>query len=245
MRRLGQGPATPAPGRLAPRTPLRVNGPREADARTARSPEQAPAPVTDVGIHGESIAPFLNHLKARHPRHFAAVFRLLWAMIPGIEALEVGLNEDRGTLDLSVRQNGVRCSTRILSEGTLRVLALAAVAVNPWSGSVALEEPENGVHPRRLQRIASLLLELSTERQVIVATHSPILVDAVIREIRENEATNRTGFFNVRRGETGTVIEPFDFLGPLFRETRVLEALADGAEDAVFEGLVLRGLLDE
>lgn len=208
--------------------------------------EQSPAAVADIGIHGEFVAPFLYHLKATHPKHFDAVSRLLRAIVPGVDRVEVDLNEDRGTLNLSVRQGGVPCSARIVSEGTLRVLALAAVAVNPWAGPVVtLEEPENGVHPRRLQRIANLLVDLSADRQVIVSTHSPILVDAILRENRENGAADRTGLFNVRLDENATVIEPFEATDPLYQQREILEALADGGEDAVFEGLVLRGLIDE
>lgn len=208
--------------------------------------DQPRAAVRDIGARGESMASFLHYLKSQHPKHADAAFRILRAIVPGVEDLSVELNEALGTLNLTVRQNGVPCSARVVSEGTLRVLALAAVAVNPWAGSVvSLEEPENGVHPRRLQRIANLLVDLSADRQVIVSTHSPILVDAVLREIRENGAADRTGLFNVRLDENATVIEPFETTGPLYRQSEILEALADGAEDAVFEGLVLRGLVDE
>lgn len=74
------------------------------------------------------------------------------------------LDERRGTLDILIRQGGVEYSSRVVSEGTLRVLALCAVAVNPWAGSLlAFEEPENGVHPRRLDLIARLLMSLATD----------------------------------------------------------------------------------
>jgi hypothetical protein len=59
----------------------------------------------------------------------------------------------------------------------LRVLALCAIAVNPWNGPLsAFEEPENGVHPRRLELIADLLTSLALEqgRQLVVTSHSPL-----------------------------------------------------------------------
>ena len=84
--------------------------------------------------------------------------------MPSIESLSVELDERRGTLNLTICQAGVEYSSRVLSEGTLRVLALSTIAVNPWGGSLlALEEPENGVHPRRLELIAQLLFSLAEQ----------------------------------------------------------------------------------
>ena len=216
------------------------------EPRTLMRQEQSPAAYTDIGIHGEYIAPFLHYLQGVQPRHFEAVFRRLRTIVPSIEGLTLEVDQHRGTLNLSVRQAGAAHSSRVASEGTLRVLALCAVAANPWSGSlVTFEEPENGVHPRRLQRIASLLLALTEERQIIVSTHSPVLVDAVLKARRESGTSERIGLFNVRHTERGTVIEPFDLPGVLFQDQEILKALADRGEDAVFESLVLRGLVDE
>lgn len=64
-----------------------------------------------------------------------------------------------------------------ISEGTLRVLGLLAV-LSPHSGttSIGYEEPENGVHPRRLRKIAELLINAASgSRQILVNTHSPVL----------------------------------------------------------------------
>ena len=143
------------------------------DPRVAMRAAQPPSDVRDIGVHGEHIAPFPYKLKAEHGKHFAAVLRTLRSMVPSIETLDVSLDRRQGTLDLLVRQDGIDYSSRIVSEGTLRVLGLCAIAVNPWGGSLlAFEEPENGVHPRRLELIAQLLLSLALDqgRQVIVQT---------------------------------------------------------------------------
>jgi predicted ATPase len=216
------------------------------DPRVAMRAAKPPSDVRDIGVLGGDIAPFLYKLKADHPRHFAAVRRTLTSIIPSVEALDVDLDQRRGTLDLVVRQNGVDFSSRIISEGTLRVLALCAIAVNPWGGSlVAFEEPENGVHPRRLELIAELLLSLAVEqgRQVVVTTHSPIFCDAVLRSAQRE--SSQIGLFNVRRRGRQTAIEPFDVTGALFKTQEIADALTSRAEDGIFNALVLRGLLDE
>ena len=120
--------------------------------------------------------------------------------------------------------------------------------MNPWGGSLlALEEPENGVHPRRLELIAQLLFSLAEQRrrQVVVTTHSPLFADAILRLKRQASEPDDIGLFNVRLASQGTVVEPFDVSGPLFRDTEIAEALASRTEDGLFESLILRGLVDE
>ncbi len=205
-----------------------------------------PADVFDIGVHGEDIGPFLYKLRAEEPRRFQAVSRTLRSIVPSVESLTVHLDERRGTLDILIRQGGVEYSSRIVSEGTLRVLALCAIAVNPWGGSLlAFEEPENGVHPRRLDLIARLLLSLASDgrRQVIVTTHSPLFCDAVLKHA--SSAAGDVGLFNVRRVGQATAVEPFHATGPLFKDSEIAAALTSHTEDGLFENLLLRGLIDE
>lgn len=66
-----------------------------------------------------------------------------------------------------------------LSDGTLRLLALTLLAYMDDTGSVYLiEEPENGVHPQAIEAVFLSLSSLS-EGQVLVASHSPVLVAQV------------------------------------------------------------------
>ena len=215
------------------------------EPRMAMRSETSPADVYDIGIHGEYIAPFLYKLKADHPKRFDAVCRALRSIVPSVEGLTVELDERRGTLNLLVRQSGVEYSSRVLSEGTLRVLALCALAVNPWSGSlVALEEPENGVHARRLELVAKLLISLAGQpgHQVVVTTHSPLFVDAVLDAAR---TAPDVGLLNVRREIDNTVIEPFRVSGPLLEKTEVEHVLSSPADDGAFESSLVRGWIDE
>lgn len=219
------------------------------DPRVAMRSAKPPADVRDIGVHGEDIAPFLYRLRAENPpKHFEAVKRTLRSLIPSVDDLTVDLDKRRGTLDIQVRQDGKDFSSRIISEGTLRVLALCAIAVNPWSGGlVSFEEPENGVHPRRIeliaQLLASLVLERGSRRQVVVTTHSPLFCDAVLRHAR----TNRFGvaLFNVTRGAKGTEVHEFDVMDPLFQDQEIAKALTSDTEDGLFESLILRGMLNE
>jgi len=216
------------------------------DPRVAMRSARPPAEVRDIGDLGEDVAPYLYRLRADHPKHFAAVQRTLRSLIPSVEDLNVDLDEKRGTLDIQVRQDGSDYSSRIISEGTLRVLALCAIATNPWAGGlIAFEEPENGVHPRRLDLIARLLLSLAIDqgRQVIVTTHSALFCDAVLKQSRSYR--DDVVLLNVRRGRKGTEVSPFEAVDALYQDAEMTAALTAATEDGVFEGLLLRGLLDE
>jgi ABC-type transporter Mla maintaining outer membrane lipid asymmetry ATPase subunit MlaF len=127
----------------------------------------------------------------------------------------------------------------------LRVLALACVAVNPWGGSlVAFEEPENGVHPRRIELIAKLLASMAfdSQRQVVVATHSPLFCGETLRMMRDRPQLVR--MFNVVRDGGSSRLVPFLTTGPLFDDPEVRHALTSATEDGIFEAAMLRGLLD-
>ncbi len=204
-----------------------------------------PADVTDLGRYGHFIAPFLYKLRAEEPERFNAVKRTLQTLAPGIETLEVRLDERQGTLDLVIRHEGIEYSSRVVSEGTLRLVALCVMAVNPWGGPLlSLEEPENGVHPRRLELIANLLLSLALEdrRQVVVTTHSPRFCN-VVQQAAE-DSPGQIGLFNVQRVGGETRVTALDTAGPLFTDEDIVKGLTAHAEDGQFERLARRGWID-
>jgi predicted ATPase len=73
----------------------------------------------------------------------------------------------------------------VLSDGTLRLLALFLLLRSASPGAlVAIEEPENGVHPGSLRALIEELVDATTPRgavppQVLVNSHSPALVAAL------------------------------------------------------------------
>lgn len=216
------------------------------DPRVAMRTATPPKEVNDIGDLGEAIAPFLFRLKSEKPKHFGGLRRTLRSIVPSVEDVGIDLDKKRGILDIAIRQYGREFSARILSEGTLRVLALCAIAVNPWGGSlIAFEEPENGVHPQRLELIAEMLSSLAIHqgRQVIVTTHSPLLCQAVLQNARSHP--EKVALMKVSRERTGTKIEPLRSFGPLFEDVEIREALGSEFEDGLFEDLLLRGVMDD
>jgi predicted ATPase len=74
---------------------------------------------------------------------------------------------------------GLECPSWLLSDGTLRMLALTLPAFLSGPPSLYMvEEPENGVHPHALEIIVKALAAIPGS-QVFVATHSPLVVQQV------------------------------------------------------------------
>lgn len=70
----------------------------------------------------------------------------------------------------------------LLSDGTLRVLAVAAALLSVPEGSlVVIEEIDNGVHPSRAEALLSNIQKIAVERKlrVLLTTHNPALLDAI------------------------------------------------------------------
>lgn len=213
------------------------------DPGAAMRAEAAPREVPDIGAKGEHVAPFLYSLKTRQPRAFAAVRRALRTIIPAIGDLDVDLDTTRGTLDIRIEQDGTIFSSRVVSEGTLRTLALCAIAVTAEGGLVAFEEPENGVQPQRLDRIAELLSSVAPRRgaQLVLTTHSPDFVAAMLERARPQEAD--IGLFSVTREGAATSVRAVRDFG-LWTDEAVNELLSDPDDADRLAALVRRGWLN-
>lgn len=180
-----------------------------------------PTPVREVrhiGQMGEELAAFLNTLRALNEPQFRAVEKALHMLIPSITGIDVSVNNS-GDVELSLLEGNTPISTRVLSEGTLRILGLLTLTgARDRPSLLGLEEPENGVHPRRIRLIASFLeTRANSDTQVIATTHSPVLVDLIPHE----------SLYVCRKYKGHTSIEPFS----VWEYPDVNRALDEGEED--------------
>ena len=93
---------------------------------------------------------------------------------------DFGFVIEGGTVQVFLREGDFNTPAKRLSDGTLRYLCLLMILCDPKPPPlICIEEPEIGLHPDILPGIADLLVEASTRTQLIVTTHSNILVDAL------------------------------------------------------------------
>jgi predicted ATPase len=153
-----------------------------------RSPSPMTAPKT-MAADGRYLANVLARMKATDETLLADVSRDLSNMVSGILRIDVEADPARDQYVIwADMEDGRRFSSRVLSDGTLRMLALITLKNDPeHAGVLCFEEPENGVHPGRLAGMAALLQELVTDfnepeeaalplRQVLCNTHSPAFI---------------------------------------------------------------------
>ena len=70
--------------------------------------------------------------------------------------------------------------TSAMSDGTLRFIALTTLLLQPKElrpDVILLDEPELGLHPMAISRLASMVRTAAVDSQIILATQSPILLD--------------------------------------------------------------------
>jgi predicted ATPase len=98
----------------------------------------------------------------------------------GVTGLDVA-NRSGGNLQVLIEEeNGREIPASRLSDGTLRYLCLLTILLNPTPPPlVVIEEPELGLHPDVIPKIAELLIEASERMQLVVTTHSRMLIDAL------------------------------------------------------------------
>ena len=152
-----------------------------------RSPDSITG-ESSIGSNGAHLAAALHRMLDRDDDVFARVAATASALTD-VRAVKVDYDPTRDILTLMAKLGpGGFLPARALSDGTLRFLALSIIAADDeFGGLICMEEPENGIHPAKVEAMVDLLRELTVDpfdapgvgnplRQVIVNTHSPRFV---------------------------------------------------------------------
>ncbi|MCY3664127.1 MAG: AAA family ATPase [Gemmatimonadetes bacterium] len=125
---------------------------------------------------GANLALVLSHFQGEDKRKLVAALQELFDGIVDVNCPVTG-----GTVSLFLEErDGRQIPVSRLSDGTLRYLCRLAILLHPEPPSlVAIEEPELGLHPDLLPTLSDLLVQASERSQLIVTTHSDVLVDAL------------------------------------------------------------------
>src|SRR5579884_443618 len=162
-----------------------------------RQPDEfsAPARLANSGVHLPATLYRLarqNSGDGPEGAVYGDVANSLAALIDDVRSVSIDRDEKRELLTLYVKgRDRTQHPARALSDGTLRFLALSTLAIDSdTQGVLCLEEPENGIHPERIPAMIRLLESIATDvneplgsgnvlRQVIINTHSPLVVAQV------------------------------------------------------------------
>jgi predicted ATPase len=161
---------------------------------------QEGAPLRFVDERGLGLPAVYDAILSRDVATYMKLSSRLVELFPSVKNVSL-VNPSQGTKSLGVMlADGTFVQGPAVSDGLLRWLAFAAVPYLSTAGIVLVEEPENGLHPAGIRDVMTLLREVSARTQVVISTHSPIVVD----ELDKNEVTvlRREG----RAGAKATVL---------------------------------------
>ena len=120
---------------------------------------------------------FLNRLRGV-PKAKNKILEALRDLYEGLDDFDVSI--EGGAVQVFFTEGDFTIPATRLSDGTLRYLCLLAILCDPAPPPlICIEEPELGFHPDILPKVADLLIAASERTQLIVTTHSDILVDAM------------------------------------------------------------------
>jgi predicted ATPase len=140
--------------------------PQKADMRNDRLEED----FSNLGL-------FLSRLR-KSPKTKRIILEGLQDLYEGFTDFEPIV--EGGSVQVFFTEGDYSIPATRLSDGTLRYLCLLAILCDPEPPPlVCIEEPELGLHPDILPKLADRLISASTRTQLIVTTHSDILVDAM------------------------------------------------------------------
>ena len=132
---------------------------------------------------GSNLPWVIEDLKEKSPERFRAWIAHLQTALPDIENIRIVEREDDRHRYLMVcYRGGLEVPSWMVSDGTLRLLALTLPAyLTDFEGIYLIEEPENGIHPRAVQTMIQSLSSVYNA-QILLATHSPVILSFVDAE---------------------------------------------------------------
>ena len=136
---------------------------------------------------GVGLPSVLYGIREKDYDSFSALIDSLRRSFPTLKALRLpAATESTLTLEAEL-VDGTRAGPDRMSEGVLRFLALSTLRFLAPCSVVLVEAPENGLHPARVGEAIRAMRELAAEThtQVLIATHSPLVID----ELQPDEVT--------------------------------------------------------
>lgn len=161
----------------------------ELNPKKLSEPTPKKGGIAMLGIQGENLAGVLYRIKQEDDYNLIAISRKIQKLLPNFISIDVIDDDSKKEYIIQlIDTNKQEYSSRVLSEGTLRLLALCVMEYDArHTGLLCFEEPENGIHPFRMDTIVAQLKSLCVDfsdadsplRQVIINTHSPVLISGL------------------------------------------------------------------
>ena len=145
---------------------------------------------------GSNLPAFLYSLKQKSPTNYNLIEAIVRQIAPYFDRFD--LQPDGDYIRLVWRQKGtdIYWDAADFSDGTIRFIALTTLLLQPNPpGTILIDEPELGLHPYAINKLAAIMSSISDNHQLIIATQSLELVnlfepeDIVVVDHENNEST--------------------------------------------------------
>jgi predicted ATPase len=143
----------------------------------ARDWQDTAGPNDFLTDSADNLALMLNRFQ-NDPEVAPRIVELMNELYDGISNFNVQVFG--GRMQVRLTENKFSIPASRLSDGTLRFLSLLAILLHPTPPPlICLEEPELGLHADVVVAVGKLIKEASTRTQLIVTTHSQVLIDTL------------------------------------------------------------------
>ena len=169
---------------------------------TAMRRPSSPSVPRAFRTDGSNLPLVIRDLRKHHEEDFKDWLEHLRTVLPDLKMVDVVERPEDRHLYFTVHYSnlGQPVPSWLLSDGTLRLLALTLLAYLPHNQEVYLiEEVENGIHPRAIEAVFESLSSVY-DGQVLLATHSPLIVGLTERDQILCFAKNPSGAASIVRG---------------------------------------------
>ena len=131
--------------------------------------------------HGGNLAAILLRLQREDIKRYELICRHIGRVLPDFDRFELNDVYGKVALRWKAKRSDKTFGAHLTSDGSLRFFALVILLNLPAEmlpNVILLDEPELGLHPKAIDLIGGMIKSLAVEKQIIVATQSPLLVDS-------------------------------------------------------------------
>ena len=135
---------------------------------------------TQLRSHGGNLATVLYWLEQEDIQRYELICRQIGRALPEFDRFAIEEKYGKVSLRWKAKGHEKTFGAHLTSDGSLRFFALVTLLKLPREmlpDVILLDEPELGLHPAAVSLVGGMIKSLSVDRQVIVATQSPLLVD--------------------------------------------------------------------
>jgi predicted ATPase len=155
-----------------------LQGLRCLDTLTPERMRRRTKSATDIGHGGENLSAYLASLTQTQRDHLQRDLKEFFPTVGRLQTQTLKAGWKQLKLTENFGNNSGEFTNRDLNDGMLRVLAILAEC-NGSDRICLFDEIENGIHPELAGQLVRYLIEKSKEKQIIVTTHNPMILNYI------------------------------------------------------------------